>query len=40
MLILPAMTRKDFLKQMKLQKKAEELVNKFEKYEHLFKDEK
>lgn len=35
---IPAMTRKDFLKQMKLQKKAEELVEKFKEYEHLFKE--
>ena len=35
---IPAMTRKEFLKQMKITKKAEELVNKFKEYEHLFKD--
>lgn len=34
----PAMPRKDFLKQMKNMKKAEDLVNKFKEYEHLFKD--
>ncbi len=34
----PAMPRKEFLKQMKTMKKAEELVNKFKEYEHLFKD--
>ena len=36
----PAMPRKDFLKQMKIMKKAEELVVKFKEYEHLFKDNK
>ncbi len=34
----PAMPRKDFIKQMKNMKKAEELVNKFKNYEHLLKD--
>ena len=34
---IPAMTRKDFLKQMKITKKAEELVSKFKEYESLFK---
>ena len=34
----PAMPRKDFIKQMKTMKKAEDLVNKFKQYEHLFKD--
>ncbi len=34
----PAMPRKDFIKQMKNMKKAEELVNKFKEYEHLLKD--
>ena len=31
----PAMPRKDFIKQMKTMKKAEDLVNKFKQYEHL-----
>ncbi len=34
----PAMPRKDFIKQMKTMKKAEDLVNKFKQYEHLLKD--
>lgn len=34
----PAMPRKEFLKHMKVMKKAEELVEKFKEYEHLFKD--
>ena len=34
----PAMPRKDFIKQMKTMKKAEDLANKFKEYEHLFKD--
>ena len=34
----PAVPRKDFIKQMKNMKKAEELVNKFKDYEHLLKD--
>lgn len=31
----PAVPRKDFIKQLKLLKSAEEMVNKFKKYEHL-----
>ena len=34
----PAMPRKDFIKQMKIMKKAEDMVNKFKEYEHLLKD--
>ena len=34
----PAVPRKDFIKQMKTMKKAEELINKFKEYEHLLKD--
>ncbi len=34
----PAVSRKDFIKQMKTMKKAEELISKFKKYEHLLKD--
>ena len=33
----PAVPRKDFIKQMKMMKSAEELVVKFKKYEHLLK---
>lgn len=33
----PAVPRKDFIKQMKIMKSAEELVAKFKKYEHLLK---
>ena len=34
----PAMPRKDFLKHMKIMKKAEDLVSKFKEYEHLLKE--
>ena len=33
----PAVPRKDFIKQLKTMKKAEELIDKFKKYEHLLK---
>ena len=33
----PAVPRKDFIKQMKTMKKAEELITKFKEYEHLLK---
>lgn len=34
----PAVPRKEFIKQLKTMKKAEELINKFKQYEHLLKD--
>ena len=33
----PAVPRKDFVKQLKVMKSAEDLVAKFKKYEHLLK---
>ena len=33
----PAVPRKDFVRQLKVMKSAEELVTKFKKYEHLLK---
>ncbi|MBR6162643.1 UDP-3-O-(3-hydroxymyristoyl)glucosamine N-acyltransferase [bacterium] len=35
----PAVPRKDFIKQLQTMKRAEELIKKFKKYEHLIKDE-
>ncbi len=35
----PAVPRKDFIKQLQTMKRAEELIKKFKKYEHLLKDE-
>ncbi len=34
----PAVPRKDFIKQLQTMKRAEELIKKFKKYEHLIKD--
>ena len=34
----PAVPRKDFIKQLKTMKKAEELISKFKEYEHFLKD--
>ena len=35
---IPAMPRKDFIKQLKTMKDAQEIISKFKKYEPLLKD--